>query len=221
VHDRDRARGGLLGGRRVPMKRRRAVFLDRDGTINEDVGYPGHYDQVRIYPNSFEAVRRINEAGLAAVVITNQSGVGRGHFTENDLCVIHEKMMKAFQAENARLDGIFYCPHFVSSASPEYDVDCACRKPFPGMALKAREAFDLDLEGSYMVGDKVEDIRFGLNIGATSVLVLTGYGLGSLAKLKEEGIEPAYAAPDLLDAVRWILRREKARQEGENVRDPL
>jgi D-glycero-D-manno-heptose 1,7-bisphosphate phosphatase len=72
-----------------------------------------------------------------------------------------------------------------------------------------------------MVGDKVEDIRFGLNIGATSVLVLTGYGLGSLAKLKEEGIEPAYAAPDLLDAVRWILRRDKARQEGENVRDPL
>jgi D-glycero-D-manno-heptose 1,7-bisphosphate phosphatase len=203
------------------MKKRRAVFLDRDGTINEDVGYPGSYDQVRIYPYSFEAVRRINEAGFAAVVITNQSGVGRGFFTENDLRVIHEKMTMAFQAENARLDGIFYCPHFISSASAEYDVDCACRKPFPGMALKAREAFDLDLEGSYMIGDKVEDIRFGLNIGATPVLVLTGHGPGSLAKLKSEGLEPAYAASDLLDAVGWILRREKARQEGENVRDPL
>lgn len=203
------------------MNKRRAVFLDRDGTINEDVGYPGRYDQVRIYPYSFEAVRRINEAGLAAVVITNQSGVGRGFFTEDDLRVVHEKMAKAFQDENARLDGIFYCPHFFSSASPESGADCACRKPFPGMALKAREALDLDLEGSYMVGDKVEDIRFGLNIGATPVLVLTGYGRSSLANLKDEGLEPAYAAPDLLDAVQWILRREKARRERENVRDPL
>lgn len=203
------------------MIRRRAVFMDRDGTINEDVGYPGRYGQVHIYVKSYEAVRRINEAGLAAVVVTNQSGVGRGFFTEKDLLIIHEKMMKAFQAENARLDGIFYCPHFISSASPEYDVDCACRKPFPGLALKARDILDLDLEGSYMVGDKVEDIRFGLNIGATPVLVLTGYGPGSLVKLKEQGIQPAYTAPDLLDAVAWILRREKARQEGKTTRDPL
>jgi D-glycero-D-manno-heptose 1,7-bisphosphate phosphatase len=203
------------------MKKRRAVFLDRDGTINEDVGYPGTYDRVRIYPYSFEAVRRINEAGLAAVVVTNQSGVGRGFFTENDLRIVHEKMLTAFQAENARLDGIFFCPHFISSASPEYDIDCACRKPLPGMAMKAREAFDLDLEGSYMIGDKVEDIRFGLTIGATPILVLTGYGPSSLATLKEAGIEPAYVAPDLLDAVCWILRREKARLERENVRDPF
>jgi D-glycero-D-manno-heptose 1,7-bisphosphate phosphatase len=196
------------------MKKRRAVFLDRDGTINEDVGYPSRFDQVHIYPCSFEAIRRINEAGFAAVIITNQSGVGRGLFTENDLRVIHQKIMEAFQTENAPLEGIFYCPHFISSASPEYDVNCDCRKPFPGLALKAQEAFDLDLEGSYMVGDKVEDIRFGLTIGATPVLVLTGYGHRSLTKLKDEGIEPAYAAPDLLDAINWILGREKALQKG-------
>lgn len=203
------------------MKKRLAVFLDRDGTINEDVGYPGRFDQVRIYPLSFEAVRRINKAGLAAIVITNQSGVGRGLFTENELRIIHQKMKEAFQAENARLDEIFYCPHFISSALPEYDVDCACRKPLPGLALKAQVAFDLELEGSYMVGDKVEDIRFGLTIGAIPILVLTGYGRASLPKLKDEGIEPAYAAPDLLDAVNWILRREKALQKRENARDPL
>lgn len=191
------------------MNKRRAVFLDRDGTINEDVGYPGSYDQVRIYPCSFEAVRRINESGLAAVVITNQSGVGRGYFTEKDLLVIHQKMAQAFLSERARLDGIFYCPHFVSSVLPGYNVNCACRKPLPGLALEAREALNLELEGGYMIGDKIEDVRFGLTIGATPVLVLTGYGRSSLIKLKEEGLEPAYVAPDLLDAVIWILGREK------------
>ncbi|MHB8095781.1 MAG: D-glycero-alpha-D-manno-heptose-1,7-bisphosphate 7-phosphatase [Candidatus Aminicenantales bacterium] len=193
------------------MNKRRAVFLDRDGTVNEDVGYPGTFEQIRIYPASFEAVRRINRAGLAAVIVTNQSGVGRGFFSEEALRALHEKMKAAFLAESARLDEILYCPHFPTSSSPEYDMACACRKPSPGMAAKAREAFDLDLEGSYMVGDKVEDIRFGMNIGATPILVRTGYGNGTVLRLKEEGIEPAHIAADIGEAVEWILRREKRR----------
>jgi len=193
------------------MNKRRAVFLDRDGTVNEDVGYPGTFEQIRIYPSSFEAVRRINHAGLAVVIVTNQSGVGRGFFDERALRVLHEKMKAAFLAESARLDEILYCPHFPTSSSPEYDVACACRKPLPGMAEKAREAFDLDLHGSYMVGDKPEDIRFGTAIGATPVLVRTGYGNGTALRLKEEGLEPAHIAADIGEAVEWILRRERRR----------
>jgi len=193
------------------VNKRRAVFLDRDGTINEDVGYPGTFEQIRIYPSSFEAVRRINRAGLAAVVVTNQSGVGRGFFSEEALRVLHDKMKAAFLAENARLDEILYCPHFPASSVPEYAVACSCRKPFPGMAEKAREALLLDLNGSYMVGDKVEDIRFGVNIGATPVLVRTGYGNKTALRLKEEGIEPAHVAADIGEAVEWIGRREKRR----------
>ena len=194
--------------------KRRAVFLDRDGTINEDVGYPGRYDQVRIYPYSFEAVRELNAAGLAVVVITNQSGVGRGLFTEDELRVVHDRMREDFRAAGARIDAIYYCPHFAGSSSPSYDIDCACRKPFPGMAIRAREELGLDLEGSYMVGDKAEDVRFGLNAGARPILVLTGYGEASREALRREGIEPAHVAPDLGEAVRWILERERERRGG-------
>lgn len=190
--------------------KKRAVFLDRDGTINEDVGYPGTYDQVRIYPYSPEAVRRINEAGLAVVVVTNQSGIGRGFFTEDALREIHERLDADLRAAGARLDAIYYCPHHPGSAVPGYGEDCRCRKPFPGMALKARADLGIELEGSYMVGDKEEDIRFGLAIGATPVLVLTGYGAGALARLRDNGIEPAFVAADLGEAVDWILRRESA-----------
>lgn len=191
--------------------KRRAVFLDRDGTINEDVGYPGRYDQVRVYPYSFEAVRKLNDAGLVVVVITNQSGVGRGFFTEDALHIVHDRMREDFQAAGARIDAIYYCPHFAGSSSPFYDIDCACRKPFPGMAIRAREELGLDLEGSYMVGDKVEDVRFGLNAGTRPILVLTGYGEASRDALRREGIEPAYVARDLGQAVDWILERERER----------
>ncbi len=195
--------------------KRRAVFVDRDGTINEDVGYPRRYDQVRIYPYSFEAVRKLNAAGLVVVVITNQSGVGRGFFTEDELHVIHDRMREDFLAAGARIDAVYYCPHFSGSPSPSYDIDCACRKPFPGMAIRAREELGLDLEGSYMVGDKVEDVRFGLNAGARPILVLTGYGEATRDALRKEGIAPAHVAPDLGKAVEWILERERERGGGE------
>ena len=188
--------------------KKRAVFLDRDGTINEDVGYPGAYGQVHVYPYSLEAIRRINEAGFAVVVVTNQSGVGRGFFTEEALLEIHEKLSADLLVAGARLDAIYYCPHFQGSSIPGYDLDCLCRKPLPGMGIKAREDLDIELEGSYMVGDKEEDIRFGLAIGATPILVLTGYGKGMLSRLRENKIEPAFVAADLGEAVDWILRRE-------------
>jgi len=189
--------------------KKKAVFLDRDGTINKDVGYPGSYRAIEIYPYSFEAVRKLNEAGFLTVIVTNQSGIGRGLILEKNLQNIHEKMKASFAQHNAYFDGIYYCPHYLFSPNPEYRDDCHCRKPNPGMANQAAEDLDIDTAQSYMVGDKVEDILFGLNIQAKPILCLTGFGQESLPKLKEKGIKPVYVAQTLLDAVKWILRQEK------------
>lgn len=187
----------------------RAVFLDRDGNINKDVGYPNSSDLIEIYPYSYEAVRKINQAELLAVIATNQSGIGRGLIEEAELLNIHQKMKEDLACRNAYIDGIYYCPHFLSSKISEYNKDCSCRKPFPGMALQAAAELDIDLSRSYMVGDKVEDILFGVNIKAKPILVLTGYGEKSLYSLEEQGIVPAYVAKNLLAAVEWILKNEK------------
>lgn len=189
--------------------KKRAVFLDRDGTINKDVGYPAAFSSIEIFPYSFEAVRKINEARLLAVIVTNQSGVGRGLIVEENLKDLHNKLQLSFSKHNAHFDRIYYCPHYLFSPKPQYKKDCLCRKPNPGMGLQAAEELNIDVKNSYMVGDKVEDIIFGLNIKAKPILCLTGFGQESLPKLKEKGIEPAYIAQTLLDAVSWILQREK------------
>jgi D-glycero-D-manno-heptose 1,7-bisphosphate phosphatase len=189
--------------------KKRAVFLDRDGTINRDVGYPNSYDMVEIFPYSFSAVRKINEAGFLAIIVTNQSGIGRGFIEEKNLRDIHRKLQIDLAKQRAIIDGIYYCPHYEQSEIPEYREDCACRKPNPGMAHQAARDFHIDTAKSYMIGDKVEDILFGMNIQATSVLLLTGFGRKSIPKLKMRGIEPAHVAETLEDAVNWILEREK------------
>jgi len=187
----------------------RAVLLDRDGTINKEAGYPAEYSRISIYPASFSAVRLLNQSGLLAIVVTNQSGVGRGFFSEEALAEVHNKMKEAFSARSARLDAIYYCPHFEGSERAEYRRRCDCRKPATGLARRAASDFRLDLGHSYTVGDKAEDIVFGINIGATPVLVLTGYGRQSLGQLREQRIKPAFVAQDILAAAEWILGREK------------
>ncbi|MFC2163670.1 D-glycero-beta-D-manno-heptose 1,7-bisphosphate 7-phosphatase [Acidobacteriota bacterium] len=188
---------------------KRAVFLDRDGTINKDVGYPSSYDSIEFYPYSFEAVRKLNQAGFITVVVTNQSGVGRGLIEEDILQDIHRKMQEDFRANDARLDSIYYCPHYISSVFPEYRKDCACRKPNPGMAHKASAELDIDTAKSYMIGDKAEDMLFGMNVNATPILLLTGHGRRARQELKALGKEPAYIAENLLEATNWILEQEK------------
>jgi D-glycero-D-manno-heptose 1,7-bisphosphate phosphatase len=189
--------------------KKRAVFIDRDGTLNEDSGYPGDFEKIRIYPESFEAVRRLNRAGLLAVVVTNQSGVGRGLFGEADVALVHEKMLAAFAARGARLDAIYYCPHYAASANPAYAIACDCRKPSPGLALRASSDLGIDLGHSYVIGDKADDVAFGLNIGATPVLVLTGEGPRARETLLERGQTPGHVASNILSAARWIIRRER------------
>ena len=189
----------------------RAVFLDRDGTLNVDVGYPTRYDQIDIYPQSFEAVRKFNREGLLAVILTNQSGVGRGFLTEEDLQDIHARLSADFSRRDARIDAIYYCPHYALSADRRYRIECDCRKPKPGLARRAAADLGIDLGSSHMIGDKTEDILLAKNIGATSVLVLTGSGRESLSQLREQKINPSHIASDILEAADWILDEEKSR----------
>jgi len=189
-------------------QKKKAVFLDRDGNINKDVGYPSSYDLIEIYPYSFEAVKKINAAGLLAVVVTNQSGVARGIIKEKNLIDMHRKLQEDFSLRNARLHKIYYCPHFPDAPHPVYGKKCSCRKPEIGMALQAAADLNIDCSQSYMIGDKVEDILFGNNIKAKTILVLTGYGKKSQSLLKEKGIKPSHISADLLEAVNWILTQE-------------
>lgn len=186
----------------------RAIFLDRDGTINKDVGYPRDFSQIQVYPFSVGAIRDIRRLGFLAVVVTNQSGIGRGLISEDALHDIHKRLSSALKRRKAPLDRIYYCPHYVQAAVPKYRRDCSCRKPKPGMGRRAAAELGLDLRRSYMIGDKVEDVRFGQAIGATPILVLTGFGRRSLAELRNSKRPPAHVARNLQTAVRWIARRE-------------
>ncbi len=184
------------------MTRRRAVFLDRDGTLNEDTGYPADFRQVHLYPEAFEAVRRLGRAGFATVVVTHQSGVGRGYFDEAEIDRLHARFLEEFARRGAPLEALYSCPH--APAAPR-GPGCSCAKPLPGLGLRAAAELGLDLPASFMVGDKVDDVLFGLNLGAVPVLVLTGYGRAAGAALAARGIRPAHTAAGILEAADWII----------------
>ena len=153
--------------------KRIAVFIDRDGTINEETGYVDSLAKFRLLPGVTEALRRLNESGIPAIVITNQSGVGRGYFSMDFLDTLHNRMMMEFTEQGCRLDGIYICPHHP-------DENCACRKPKPGMLLSAAKENEIILHASYVVGDKMRDIELAHRVGAKGILVLTGYGAEEL-----------------------------------------
>jgi D-glycero-D-manno-heptose 1,7-bisphosphate phosphatase len=186
--------------------RRAAVFLDRDGTINEEVDFVRTPEELVLIPGAAAAIRRLNEAGLVTCVISNQSGVARGFYTEEDLIGIHAKLERDLAAAGARIDRIYYCPHHPTKGSPPYDVACACRKPAPGMLLQGSREFGADLARSFVVGDRDVDIQVARAVGAHSVLVRTGYGLRTLEETAGTDIVPDYVASDLTDAVTHILQ---------------
>ena len=191
---------------------RRAIFMDRDGTVSDEVGYVNHIDRYRLLPRSAQAIRRINEAGLLAFVITNQSGVARGLFDEALVHEVHATLVRWLAERGARVDGIYFCPHHPKEGEPPLRQDCDCRKPRPGLLKRAAEEHGVDLSASYMIGDTVLDIEAARNAGATGILVLTGYGKGDLKfRMAKRGLAPAHVAADLMEAVEWILEREKGR----------
>ena len=147
------------------------MFLDRDGVLLRDPGYLSNPDAVELLPGVPDALRRLRAAGWRLVVVTNQSGVARGRFTEATLAEIHAQMVGMLQADGAYFDAIYYCPHLPNATSPEYQCDCSCRKPQPGMLSAAAAALGLDLGASWMVGDKFADVAAGRAVGCQSLLV--------------------------------------------------
>ncbi len=187
----------------------RAVFLDRDGTINEEVGYVNHLDRLKLLPRVGEAIRLLNQHQIKAVVITNQSGVAKGYFPESLIHQVHQKIQDLLKAEGAYLDGIYYCPHHPEAGSPPYRQRCRCRKPAPGLVEEAVRDLNIDCSISYMVGDRGVDIEFGHLIGTKTILVFTGYGKGEWEFFRDQWkVKPDYVAEDLLGAVHWILLQE-------------
>ena len=181
-----------------------AVFLDRDGTINEEKGYLNHIDRFVLIPGAAAAIRSINESGLKAVVVTNQSGVARGYFPKELIDQVHQKMSDLLEEEGAFLDGTYTCTH----APPnEGESDgCGCRKPKIGLMQQAAQDLNLDLEKSYVVGDRFKDVEMARNAGAKAILVLTGYGKGELEFLGPSSkVQADFVAEDLAEAVEWIL----------------
>ncbi len=162
-----------------------------------------HVSRLRILPHVPEAILRLNDAGLPVIVVTNQSGVGRGYFPESLVHSVHELMTQQLQAAGAHIDAIYYCPHISADA-------CECRKPKTGMLERASREHAIDLHRSFVVGDRQGDIELARRAGACSILVRTGYGEGEyLWNAPKWAIQPDFVAADLAEAVRWILRPTK------------
>lgn len=154
---------------------KRAFFLDRDGTINQEKDYLYRVEDFEFVPGAPEAIRLLNEAGVLVVVVTNQSGVARGYYTEDDVEILHRHIAQELEASGARVDAWLYCPHHPAGKG-SYSLPCRCRKPLPGMLLDAARRLDIDLESSVMIGDKRADIEAAISAGCRPILVRSGYG---------------------------------------------
>lgn len=186
---------------------RPAVFLDRDGTMIHDIGYLSRYDDVRWFGSTIDAIRMMNRAGFLVLVTTNQSGIGRGMYTEAALQSIHESMARHLQAGGAAVDGWFYCPHHPEAEIEAYRSVCTCRKPSPGMIQQAARQFEIDLARSFVIGDKPADLGAATAAGASGILVRTGYGESTMRSRPETAADAAHVAPDLMAATSWLLLR--------------
>lgn len=183
-----------------------AVFLDRDGTINEQMGYINHISRFILLPGVARAIRQLNDLHIPVIVVTNQSGLARGYFPASLLDEVHEKMHRLLAKEGAHIDGLYICPHHPEAKVDEFRQACICRKPLPGLLEQAAREMHIDLGRSFMVGDRWSDLRCAVRVGATPILVLTGYGRGDYQYIgPAQEIQPVFIADDLQAAVTWIV----------------
>lgn len=203
--------GNRYGSTRNPSEAsasRPALLLDRDGTLIVEAEYLADPNRVELLPGAAAAVARANDAGVPVVVVTNQSGVARGFFPESRIAEVHARLVELLAAESARVDAFYHCPHHPDGTVPEYRIACDCRKPKPGMLLAAARDLGLDLARSWMVGDKLDDLRAGAAAGCGPVLVRTGYGSRlSATDLADPSLNLVAAVPDLAAAIDlWFAR---------------
>jgi D-glycero-D-manno-heptose 1,7-bisphosphate phosphatase len=187
---------------------RRAVFLDRDGTLNVEKGYIRQVEDLELIPGVAQAVRRLNDAGLLVILTTNQTGAARGFYDEAHIHALNDRVRTLLSEQaGARLDAIYYCPHLAKGVVAQYAIECECRKPQVGMIRQAQVDYgDLDVGGSFIVGDKASDVEFAHNAGCTGILVKTGYGHRVLeGKYQVMSVTPACVAESLVEATDWIL----------------
>lgn len=173
----------------------KAIFLDRDGTINRDMHYSADVSRLRVFKNAATAIKKLNDAGYKVIVVSNQSGIARKYFKKKDVEKLNKIIIDRLGKRKAKIDAVYFCPHHPNK-------NCSCRKPKSGMILKAKKDFNLDIKNSYMVGDMQSDIDLAKNAGAKSVFVLTGAGIDV------KGAD--YTAKDILDATEWILKQSNA-----------
>ena len=183
-----------------------AVFLDRDGTLIEEVGYLDRIDRIALFPWSVDAVKLLNRAGFRVVIVTNQSGVARGMFDERFVGDAHDFIDARLREGGATIDRFYYCPHHPDAPIEAYRQRCECRKPRVGMARRAEQELEIDLTRSYVVGDRWMDVELAQAFGGRGVLVQTGYGKTEIARPKP-GVDASLVAPDLMAAVAWILQQ--------------
>ncbi len=175
-----------------------AVFLDRDGTMNVEKEYLHKISDFEFIPSADKAIKKLNDNGYLVIVVTNQSGVARGYYVEEDVRKLHDHMMEELRKIGAHIDADYYCPHHPEKGIGKYKKDCDCRKPDIGMFNKAMERFDIDVSNSWMIGDKEDDMRFAKNCGIKGILVKTGYG---------KNVDGKYLRRrDLMKAVEYIIK---------------
>jgi D-glycero-D-manno-heptose 1,7-bisphosphate phosphatase len=184
----------------------RAVFIDRDGTISEEVGYINHPSRFRVFSYSAAAIKLLNDAGWLAVLVTNQAGVARGYFIEDMIQTVHNQLQLDLQKDGAKLDAIYYCAHHPSVGEPPYRFDCDCRKPKAGLIVRAAKDLDIDLGQSWMIGDRYSDIELARTARVHSAFVLSGYGRGEWEHQRADWKhEPELVSENLLEAVQTIV----------------
>ncbi|MFH0702665.1 MAG: HAD family hydrolase [bacterium] len=189
---------------------RPTVFLDRDGTLIEEVGYIKDIKDIKFIGKAVESIKKLNEHNILVILISNQSGIARGYFKETDVENINNRIKELLTEKDAYLDGIYYCPHHPDGIVKEFSKDCDCRKPKAGLIYQALNDFqEIDLKKAYVIGDKATDIELARNVGCKGILLKTGYGSEVIQGKYQNYTEPDYIADNIEGSVEWILKKLK------------
>ncbi len=188
----------------------KAVFLDRDGTLNYDVGYLSKLDNIYIFEGVVDSLKRLKDSGYLNIIITNQSGIARGYLSLSNLKTIHEKFLNILSYDGVCLiDDVFFSPYHIDGVIEEYTKESDCRKPGTGMIEKAVKKHDVDLSKSYFIGDSLVDMQCARNAGLKKILVKTGYGIKAMKECSKLGVEIDFISANFSEAVSYILKQDK------------